>query len=220
MQVIIPCAGLGTRTEQLIDRDIGHIPKTLYLKHKGRPLLDWIIESLLFIEPTPDFIFVLPPNHRNGYMIMDHLRQYHPALKWKDVVQYTAKGFGHAVLQATEYVTGEPVLIHASDIVLDFENEFDTEASWMAVKHIKPPIASGVMRVGDDGDVKYIIEKAHTFWCGVCYIREAWDLFKALQENVDWDLRTEGEFQMTDGLMCLVNSGIKIEAKSVKVVYK
>lgn len=211
MKIIIPCAGLGTR---MLPQS-KNLPKIL-IPHEGKPIISHIIESLSCVAPDPRYVFVISP--RRGHMIQEYIAHHHASLDVKYSVQSEPLGFGHAVLQAKEYIIDEPVLIHASDIVLDFQ-DFDTERSWMAIRTLKRSMASGVLGVRD-GHVTNIIEKAYNFWLAVCYIRETSLLFQTLQAYVEQDVRTEGEYQMTDALMSLIRSGITIEAKEIPYIYK
>lgn len=183
-------------------------PKVL-LEHNGRPILDQIIDSICDVVDYPTFIFVNSPQFDK--MTWDHL------LKIRDrrfdvmsVTQEEPLGFGHAVLQTRKLVVGEPVMIHASDTILDF-TDMDCSESWMSVREISPPSVRGVLDV-KDGFVTAIIEKPRLNWNAVCYIRESYILFESLQTLYDCKLLTGGEYQMTDALTSLIESGVKIKA--------
>ena len=213
MKVIIPCAGKGTRMLPA-SKDC---PKVL-LEHDGHPILEHIVESILSIEPYPHFIFVL--NLEHGDQVIEYMRG-HVGLKVSYCYQFKPLGFGHAVLQAKDLVEGEPALIHACDKVLDFDgfDTFDTDYSWMAVRKIEPPLSVGVLEV--EGDyITQIIEKPDICWDAVCYIRETDLLFESLQMHVDMNLRTEGEYQMTDALYGIIKAGVKIKAKEIPFIYR
>ena len=203
MNVIIPCAGRGTRRYP----ESKDCPKVL-LEHNGIPILDQIIDSICDVVDRPTFIFVNSP--RFDDMTCDHL------LKIRDgrfdlisVIQEEPLGFGHAVLKARKYAVGEPVLIHASDKILDF-TDMDCSESWMAVQSVTP-LSFGAVEVRD-GCVTSIIEKPDLSWNAVCYVRESGFLFDSLQALLDDGLLTKGEFQMTDALSNLIRSGVKVKA--------
>ena len=117
MKVIIPCAGKGTRRYP----ESKGVPKVL-LDFQGHPILEHIIESILSIHPNPHFIFVL--NLDQGDQVIAYMRRY-SELKVSYCYQFDPLGFGHAVLQAKDFVGDSPVLVHACDKVLDFD-EIDT----------------------------------------------------------------------------------------------
>ena len=202
MIVIIPCGGKGTRRLP----ESKDCPKVL-LPYNGEPILDQIIESVHVIDSYPHFIFVL--NRILGYQVVDHMSG-HVGLRVSFCYQDEPLGFGHAVLQARDLTDGEPVMIHASDTILDF-TDIDCSESWMSVRDISPPSVRGVLDV-KDGFVTTIIEKPRLSWNAVCYIRESDILFKSLQMLYDFKLLTGGEYQMTDALTGLIESGVKVKA--------
>ena len=210
LKVIIPCAGRRTRMYPLSK----NCPKIL-LPYQNKTVLDYIIESLLVLDFAVKFVFVINP--RLGYMVREYVANNYPSLDVQFSIQTEPLGFGHAVLQAQEHISDEPVLVHASDKVLDF-TDFDTESSWMAVHELEDPPMSGVLDI-KDGNVRWIIEKPRMAWSAVCYVRETDLLFESLQMHVDMDLRTAGEYQMTDALIGLISAGVNIQAKSIKCIY-
>ena len=210
MKVIIPCAGLGTRRYP----ESKDVPKVL-LDFQERPIIDWIIESVLSIDSYARFIFVLNIEHR--HKIISHLKSYAGATRIDYCYQLEPLGFGHAVLQAKDLVGGSPVLVHACDKILDFDG-FDMRGSWMAIEAIEPPLKRSTLKVAH-GVVTQIIEKPNLSWNAVCYIRESNQLFYALERLVEYDRRTAGEFQMTDALQSLVHDGALIKAANFKTIY-
>ena len=211
LKVIIPCAGRGTRMYPATK----NCPKVL-LEHNGRPILDQIIDSVCDVVDHPTFIIVNSPRFNN--MMLDHI------LKIRDgrfdaifVIQEEPLGFGHAVLQARKLAVGEPVMIHASDKILDF-TDMDCSESWMAVRRIEPPIFVGVIDV-KDGYTTAMIEKPSVCWNAVCYIKETGSMFDILDDIVETDLKTVGEYQMADALAGMITVGILIKAVSFSTIY-
>ena len=190
-------------------------PKIL-IPYEDKLIIDHIIDSLLPIVDAPEFIFVLSP--RNGYLIEEHIQKYYPKLSVGYAIQSEPLGFGHAVLQAQGQVSDEPVTIHASDKVFNFTG-FDTNESWMGVRTMDKPIASGVLAVRD-GYVTNIIEKPCTTWSAICYIRETKLLFDCLQRCVETEYLTVGEYQITDALDRLVREGVSIKATPISYIYR
>ena len=207
LKVIIPCAGRGMRMYPLSK----NCPKIL-LPYQNKTVLDYIIESLLVVDFAVKFVFVINP--RLGYMVREYVANNYPSLDVQFSIQTEPLGFGHAVLQAQEHISDEPVLIHASDVVLEFV-DFDTNISWMAVRGTSEPISSSAISVRD-GYVDSIIEKPCLVWSAVCYIRETELLFSLLQRLVDDNIRTASEYQMTDALALLVRADIKIKSVFIK----
>ncbi len=212
MKVIIPCAGRGTRRYP----ESKGVPKVL-LDFQGHPILEHIIESILSIHPNPHLIFVL--NLDLGDQVIAYMRRY-SELKVSYCYQFKPKGFGHAVLQAKDLAGREPVLVHACDKVLDFDelDTFDVSFSWMAVKAINPPLGRSVLKV-DGGYVTEMIEKPDMSWNAVCYIRESNQLFDTLETMVEYDRRTASEIQITDALRSLVGQGVRMRAVHFPTLY-
>ena len=211
MVVIIPCAGRGTRMYPASK----NCPKIL-LPYQDKLILDHIVESLLAVNRDAKFVFVI--NSRLGYMIREHIAEHYSSLDVKFSTQTELLGFGHGVLQARNHVSEDPVLIHASDKIFEF-TDFETDVSWMGIRTTQEPTSPSAILVRD-GYVDSIIEKPRVIWSAVCYIRETELLFQSLQKLVDGDIRTEGEYQMTDALSILIHKGIKIKSVPVHTIYE
>ena len=59
------------------------------------------------------------------------------------------------------------------------------------------------------------IPKSNMAVVGVYKIKEVTELLAALQYNIDNDIRTHGEYQLTDGLMRIISQGAQIGTMKV-----
>ncbi|MBZ0263266.1 phosphocholine cytidylyltransferase family protein [bacterium] len=114
MKALILLAGKARRMGKMTE----NLPKTL-LKVNGKPILQWMIDSLLH-EGVEDFIFVV------GFL-QDKLRNYisenYPDLKvtWITNELYGSTNTSYSVLLTRDVVlsSGEPILLINGDVVLD-----------------------------------------------------------------------------------------------------
>ncbi len=113
MQILFLCGGLGTRLKE-INTDL---PKGLFPLN-GRPFFDYILDSLMFYEPT-SFHFCL------GYKSLLYL-EYIKTLEDKMEVTYSLEyednllGTGGAIKNALNYLD-DNFIVQYGDTVLEFD---------------------------------------------------------------------------------------------------
>src|SRR6185369_3605684 len=121
-------------------------------------------------------------------------------------------------------VPGGPMLILLGDTIFraDF-SKLVSGASAIGVKAVDDPRRFGVVEV-EGGRVKRLVEKpdvppSHLAIVGVYYLRDGKPLFEALDELVRRDLRTRGEYQLTDALQLLIDHGHELRTFPVEGWY-
>ena len=218
MKAIIPVAGAGTQLRPLTYTQ----PKPL-IPVAGKPIISFIIDRLekLGVE---EYIFVI------GYLgekIKDYIEGHYPDLKKEFVSQDQRIGTGHAIWTARELIKGtDDLIIFFGDTLLemDFQQMMDSPTSCFAIKKVEKPGGFGIVEFDLDGQVKRVVEKpkipkSNLAMVGLYRIREVDQLLAALEFNIKNEVRTEGEFSLTDGLMRMIEQGIPFSTVPVKNWY-
>ncbi len=89
------------------------------------------------------------------------------------------------------------------------------------VQEVEDPRRFGVVEVRD-GQVTRLIEKPDTMEnklaiVGLYYVREVEDLFSAIDELIERNMQTKGEFYLADALQLMIDRGAKFTADEVSV---
>ncbi len=214
MKAIIPVAGAGTRLRPLTYTQ----PKPLLLV-AGKPILSFIIDQMVAIG-VRDFVFVI------GYLgekIQLFVEQQYPGLNKVFVTQSERLGSAHAVWTAKEFFQdADEVFIFFGDAIIDanFQQIVETPNSCLGVKKVRDPWEYGVVEFNRKGLVQRVVEKpkipkSDMAMVGIYKIKEVPMLIDALDFNIANNLRTNGEFPLTDALMRMIEKGIKFNAFTV-----
>lgn len=211
MHAIIPVAGIGTRL-----RPFTHtLPKVL-VNVAGKPILGHILDALIAQGVTSATIIT----GYKGDLVESYVNESY-TLNVTFVEQEEMHGLGHAIWVARESLQTEPVLIILGDTVFDVDlSVLHTSAfSSLGVKHVDDPRRFGVV-VTEGGFVTRLVEKPETpvsnmAIVGLYYIHNPGMLRACLEQLISDDIRTKGEFQLTDALQLMVDRGEKFTTFSV-----
>lgn len=206
---IIPVAGVGTRL-----RPHTHSQPKVLLPVAGKPILAHILDELPALGIRTAVLIV-------GYMgdlVREYVTKNHPDLEVHYVDQPDRLGLGHAVSLARPYVPkGRPVLIILGDTIFeaDLQGVIADGTSRIGVKTVPDPRRFGIVETGPDGQVTRMVEKpehptSNLAITGVYYFTDSGPLFDALDELQKKNVRTRGEFQLTDAMQLLVERGTSI----------
>lgn len=216
MRAIIPVAGLGSRLKP----HTYSTPKVL-INVGGRPILGHILEKLIE-EEVYNATFVI--GHL-GDMIIDYVRLKYPSIKAEFVEQNEMEGLGHAIYTAIPTIDEEEIFIILGDTIFDanLKDVFRKKETSLGVKEVEDPRRFGVAVV-QDGFIMKLIEKplvpvSNFALVGLYYIANSEKLIKSLNSLIEKDIRTNGEFQLTDALQMMIAGGEKIKAFPVEGWY-
>jgi glucose-1-phosphate thymidylyltransferase len=209
----VPVAGIGTRL-----RPHTHtVPKVL-IHVAGKPILGHIIDS---IKPLgiKDFVFVV------GHMadrVGAYVSQAHPDLDATYVLQEQRQGLGHAIHLTRGAVKGRPVFIVLGDTIFraDFESALGGDSNKIGVKAVEDPTRFGVVEVSG-GTIVNMVEKpddppSNLAIVGIYYILDSELMYNCIDVVMEQDIRTKGEYQLTDALMEMINRGERMEAFEIE----
>lgn len=217
MRAVIPVAGVGSRLRP----HTFTLPKVL-LNVAGKPILGHILEELQRQNITDCTIVV-------GYMaelVQEYVTKNFD-LNVKFVHQEERRGLGHSIWLARDtFQANEQLLIILGDTIFDMnlKNIASLEYSSLGVKQVEDPRRFGVAEVGNDGFIQKLVEKPDYIkpslaLVGIYNIMNSKLLTECLQTIVKNDLRTRGEYQLTDALELMIQRGEKFTTFPVEGWY-
>ncbi len=212
MKALIPAAGVGTRLRpHTLNR-----PKAL-LPVAGKPILAHIMDDLT--EAGIDGFVLIVGYH--GDAVREWFARERPELDITFVEQTERLGLGHAVWTAREALGDEPFFCILGDTILkaDYAQLLESSASMIAVREVEDPRRFGVVEM--DGDrVGHFVEKpdvppSNLAIVGAYLFRDPAALWRGLDRVVTEDIRTRGEYQLTDALQMMVEEGVAFNIVTV-----
>lgn len=215
MRAIIPVAGVGSRLRP----HTYTLPKVL-LNVAGKPILGHILDELVqqgFQEAT-----II-----TGYMkelVEDYVTSNY-SLKVDFVEQSELHGLGHAIWLARHTFSDEPLFIILGDTIfeVDLATVLQSQHNSLGVKTVEDPRRFGVVEMNGT-NVQKLVEKpevppTNLAIVGLYYIKHPRLLAECLDYIVSNDLRTRGEYQLTDALQMMIERGETFTTFSVEGWY-
>jgi glucose-1-phosphate thymidylyltransferase len=215
MKVIIPLAGKGTRLRphtHTIAKPLVHVA--------GKPVLGYILDDLKKVK-VDEIIFII--GHL-GHQIVDYVNKNY-YFKAKFIEQKELAGQAHAVKLAEEYVKGDDVLIWFVDTISDAKIETLSKSPGdgvIFVKEVEDARRFGVVETDKNNFVTDLVEKpdvpkSNLVNIGLYYVRNSKLMFKCIDELIDNNMQTKGEFYLMDAFKLMIKKGTKFSAKEVDV---
>lgn len=210
-KAVIPAAGEGKRL-------LPHTkltPKVL-VEVAGKPIIGHIMDRLL--RAGPDEVCVVVGDQ--GELVERYLTGSY-SCRFRFVRQDDPKGLGDAVFRARNCFQGEPVFILLGDTIIDADmTELVGAENVVGVKEVSDPRRFGIAEV-EGGLVKRLVEKpehpsSNLALVGVYHFTDSRALFGALAALVRQGKQTRGEFQLTDAIQLMVDSGVRIRTSRIE----
>jgi len=215
MKIVLPVAGNGVRLRPYTE----NVPKCL-LPVAGKTILDWIVEDTMFLKPS-ETVFI------TGYKasVVDEFLKQRP--EWgavRTVVQSNPQGLGEAISLALPYVSDdEPLLIILGDTLFEADLSIlkNENENVLYTFKVEDPKRFGVAVTDKDGHIERLVEKPQEFVSdeaivGIYYIKDVKALKEALNYLMQNDIRTKGEYQLTDALERMIQHGCKFHTALVE----
>lgn len=200
MKALIPVAGVGTRLRPLTYTK----PKAL-INVAGKPILGHIVDRLADAG-VEEFCFITS-------FMGEEIRAWaeeHYDLPMEWVVQRETLGLGHAIMQAEKEIAGAPVFIVLGDTIFeaDVESVLERGGNSLGVMEVEDPSRFGVVVIEGEKVVS-LVEKpdqplSYLAIAGLYNITETDMLIECLHRLVNEDIRTRGEYQLTDALAMML----------------
>ncbi len=214
MKAIIPVAGAGAKLRPHTYTQ----PKAL-IPIAGKTILSYIVDQLC-AAGVCEFIFIV------GYLgekIEAYVADTYPNLKCHFVQQNDRQGTGHAVRLTQSIVNGDEVFIALGDTICDYDIKevLESDYSMLGVKKVDDPRNFGVAEINEDGFITHLIEKpsipkSNMALVGLYKLKETEFLFECLHHLFAQDIKTFGEYNLTDAMDCMIKRGAKFKAFKVK----
>jgi Nucleoside-diphosphate-sugar pyrophosphorylase involved in lipopolysaccharide biosynthesis/translation initiation factor 2B, gamma/epsilon subunits (eIF-2Bgamma/eIF-2Bepsilon) len=214
MKAIIPVAGAGTKLRPHTYTQ----PKAL-IPLAGKTILSINVDQL-HDAGINEFVFIV------GYLgekIQDYIKAKYPDLNCHFIYQNVRKGTGHAINLAKQIIGDDDVFIALGDTICEYDIEcvLHSPYSMLGVKKVDDPRNFGVAEIDDDGYIGRVVEKpsipkSNLALVGLYKIKETRFLFNCLENIISNDIKTYDEFNLTDALECMIQSGAKIKPFKVE----
>jgi glucose-1-phosphate thymidylyltransferase len=178
----------------------------------GKPIIGHILDHLVELDVNEVVIVV----GAMGEKIKTYLRENYQ-IKATFVEQMERKGFGHSIYLAMQATKPEPVLIVYGDTIFQGNIgggiDFSVDGS-LGVKEVADPRRFGTVQV-KDGRVVGLVEKpdkptSNLVIVGVNFINNFQLLLACLRRVVEEDIKTRGEYQLTDAFQFMVDEGANL----------
>ena len=212
MRAIIPVAGLGSRFKPITD----NIQKCL-LPVGGQPILGHIINRLNSINIT-ELVLVVG-------CFADQVKEYIDTLdldyKVLFVEQKERLGLGHAVLHALDYSNEEVIILLGDAIIdMDYKKFIENKNNMVAVDKVLDPKRYGIIDIRGN-KISSFIEKPDNppsdfALVGVYKINSQLELQQSINKLIKNNITTKNEYQLTDALRLMVESGLDFEYQNVE----
>ncbi len=214
MKAIIPVAGAGTKLRPHTYTQ----PKAL-IPIAGKTILSFIVDQLKDAG-IHEFIFIV------GYLgekIQDYVNQTYPELTTHFVFQNERQGTGHAIELTKSIVGTDEVFVVLGDTICEYDVQevVDSPYSMLGIKKVDDPRNFGVASINEEGFIDQVVEKpaipkSNMALVGLYKIKETHFLFECLHHLFLQDIKTQGEYNLTDALDCMIKRGAQFKSFKVK----
>ena len=223
MKVVIPAAGAGKR---LFPHTFTKPKPMVYIA--GKPIIGHILDRMKDVKPE-EIIMVV------GYrkeQIMSYVdKNYSDVFDIKYVDQPEQLGLGHSICVAGDEIGDSEVMIALGDMIFkagysEFYghhlNNGNCSGS-IGVREVDDPRKYGIVEL--EGEYISRMEekpsrpRSRLGIAGVYFIRETGVMLSILEEMIEHEKRTRGEYQLTDALQEMVNRGYKLKTFPVSSWY-
>ena len=213
MKAIIPVAGAGTKLRPHTYTQ----PKAL-IPLAGKTILSINVDQL-HEAGINEFIFIV------GYLgekIQDYVKEKYPDLTVHFIFQNERKGTAHAIELTRKIVGDDELFIALGDTICEYDINAVLASPWsiLGVKKVDDPRNFGVAEIDEKGFITRVVEKpaipkSNMALVGLYKIKNSGILFQCLEKIINNNIKTNNEFNLTDALECMIESGEKF--KSFKV---
>lgn len=217
MKAIIPVAGAGAKLRPHTYTQ----PKAL-IPMAGKTILSFIVDQLRDTGIT-EFVFIV------GYLgdkIQDYVQTTYPNLTTHFVYQNERNGTAHAIELARNIVGDDEVFIALGDTICEFDIKevMESPYSMLGIKKVDDPRQFGVLEISEDGKIEHAVEKpsipkSNNALVGLYKIKESKILFECFQQLFTEDIKSNGEYNLTDALDGMIKKGVEFRSFKVKHWY-
>ncbi|RSD35382.1 MAG: putative glucose-1-phosphate thymidylyltransferase [Methanohalophilus sp.] len=225
MKVIIPAAGTGTR---LFPHTHTKPKPMVYIA--GKPIIGHILDRMIDLEPEE---IILVVGYYKNQLISYVDENYQNKFNIRYVEQEKRLGLGHSIYITRDFVKGSDVMIALGDMIfktgyLDFYKRHVGNggcAGSIGVREVAEPKKYGIVELETSTHcVKNLEEKpekpaSNLGIAGVYFIKDSQILYEILEWMINNDIKSRGEFQLTDALQEIIKQGHSLKTFEVSSWY-
>lgn len=216
MKIVIPLAGFGKRLRPHTFTK----PKPLVIV-AGKPVLGHVLDMFATLDNVEEIIFIV--GHL-GEQIEEYVQKDYPHINAHYYRQEELNGQSTALYLARERLQGPMLMVFVDTIIhTDLSRLKDEQADAVTwVKAVEDPRRFGVAEVGPDGNVTRLVEKPqdkdnNLVVVGFYYFKQSELLIEAIREQMERDIRTQGEYFLADAVNLMLARGLKMRVQPVEV---
>lgn len=210
MNIIIPMAGMGKRMRP----HTLTIPKPL-IPIAGKPIVQRLVEDIARVCPDRIDNIVFITGHF-GEDVEQRLLETAAQVGATGHIRYQEEALGtaHAVYCGQEFLEG-PTVIAFADTLFSADFKMDVQQDGIIwVKEVEDPSAFGVVTLDSEGYINGMVEKPNTFVSnlaiiGIYFVKNGLGLKTQIEYLLNNDLKTKGEYQLTDALENMRTQGAR-----------
>ncbi len=196
------------------------IPKPL-IRIAGKPIVQRLVEDIAKVchEKIEEIAFIIGDFGKEVEANLMEIARSTGA-EGKIYYQQEPLGTAHAILCAKDSMKGK-IIIAFADTLFKADFKLDqTRDGIIWVHQVENPQSFGVVTTDSDNNIINFTEKPQKFVSdlaiiGIYYFKDAGILEKELQQLIDNNVQTKGEFQITDALQNMMKKGMKFTTGKV-----
>ena len=200
------------------------VPKPM-LPVAGSPIVAQLVNEIARVvaKPIEEVAYVLGDPAFFGKAIEEELTEVANELGAKATIyrQLEPLGTGHAVMCASDSLTG-PIIVAYADTLIRTDLSLDPESDGMIwVKKVSNPKAYGVVQLNENAKINSLVEKPQEFVSdlaviGIYYFRDAAFIKSELTDSMN-KARSHGEeFLLNEGILSMMDKGAIFTPGTVK----
>ena len=135
-------------------------------------------------------------------------------------------GTAHAIELARNIIGDDEVFIALGDTICEFDIKevMESPFSMLGIKKVDDPRQFGVVEINEEGAIEHAVEKpsipkSNNALVGLYKIKESKILFECFQQLFTEDIKSNGEYNLTDALDCMIKKGVAFKSFKVKHWY-
>ncbi|MFA8299006.1 MAG: sugar phosphate nucleotidyltransferase [Hyphomicrobiales bacterium] len=217
MKIVIPMAGMGKRMRP----HTLTVPKPL-IPIAGKPIVQRLVEDIASVvnETIEEIAFIIGDF---GKEVEASLLQIADKVGAKGRICYQKEALGtaHAILCAKESLDGKVIVAYA-DTLFKADFALDSEKDGIIwTKKVDKPEQFGVVKLDNNGLITGFAEKPKEFVSdeaiiGIYFFKDGLYLRNELQKLLDQDIKTGGEYGITDALQNMMSQGTCFSTDTVE----
>jgi glucose-1-phosphate thymidylyltransferase len=223
MKVIIPAAGAGKR---LFPHTFTKPKPMVYIA--GKPIIGHILDRMKDVEPE-EIIMVVGYKKEQIVSYVD--KNYSGIFNIRYVDQVEQLGLGHSIYVARAEIGNSDIMIALGDMIFKagyaefyklYTNNGECSAS-IGVREVDDPKKYGIVELQGKYikkmEEKPVHPKSNLGIAGIYFIKETQVLLSILDAMINKNMRTRGEYQLTDALQEMVKRGYHLKTFPVSSWY-